>query len=161
MKQNTCKITFITQFLQKFVTNGKSESGNLSGEIWLQNWFYMYFATNLILIGFLFRHKKTPIMSDWQYKHMYSNSKRAKSLNCLGLIIVSLFCLLRPSFNLLDSLLEEVCIFVYLIASSYNVVKRWSKNAYWRGISNYLSITTKLNTARFTLKRDDCSVILT
>ena len=37
VKQNTCKITFIAQFLQKFVTNGKSESGNLSGEIWLRN----------------------------------------------------------------------------------------------------------------------------
>ena len=64
MRQNTCKITFIAEFLQKFGTNGKSESGNLSGEIWLGKLFYMYFATNLILPGFLFRHKKRPIMSD-------------------------------------------------------------------------------------------------
>ena len=64
VRQNTCKITFIAKFLQKFVTNGKSESGNLSGEIWLGNWFYMYFATYLIIIGFPFRHKKRPIMSD-------------------------------------------------------------------------------------------------
>ena len=64
VKQNTCKITFIAQFLQKFGTNVKSESGNLSGEIWLQKLFYMYFATNLILPGFLIRHKKKPIRSD-------------------------------------------------------------------------------------------------
>ena len=37
VKQNRCKITFIAQFLHKFVTNGKSESGNLSGEICLGN----------------------------------------------------------------------------------------------------------------------------